>query len=181
MNPQDVLLQLLDENDRYIRDLLDNAPAACLHWRPDNQGNSIANLIWHVARAQDVFFTQHVGGLDAGQEIWGKGGWAAKSGYSPSGTGTHGWGMLTGYTPEEVAAIPPFTNDILRGYYDAVSATIREYLTMTDMTTLEAHAPGYNGQQTNWFWVRHPLFDMTRHVGEMLALRGQWERQIKAD
>lgn len=53
-------------------------------------------------------------------------------------------------------------------------------LATTDIPTLSAKAPGYNGQQTNWFWVRHPLFDMTRHVGEMLALKGQWERQSKA-
>ncbi|MCB9457408.1 MAG: DinB family protein [Anaerolineaceae bacterium] len=180
MNPQDVLLQLLDENDHYIHDLLNHAPDDCLNWRADGQANSIAHLIWHVARAQDVFFWQHVRGQTAAEEIWAKNGWAERSGYTPTGAGTNGWGMLTGYSAEEVMAIPLMSRDILLGYYDAVGSAIRDYLATTDIPTLSAKAPGYNGQQTNWFWVRHPLFDMTRHVGEMLALKGQWERQSKA-
>ncbi len=67
--------------------------------------------------------------------------------------------------------------DVLRGYYDGVSGAIRDYLANTSLAVLEEVAPGYGGEQTNWVWVRHPLFDMTRHVGEMLALKGQWERR----
>ena len=36
---------------------------------------------------------------------------------------------------------------------------------------------GFQGQQTNYFWVRHPLFDLTRHVGEMMALKAMWDRK----
>ena len=177
MTPQDVLLQLLDENDNYIRHILETAQPVCLYWQPDPAANSIAVLIWHVAKACDVFFNQHVHGLSAEQEEWIRGGWAEASGYDPRGVGTNGWGMLTGYTNDELAAIPAMDAEILRGYYDAVSGAIRLYLKNTSEAKLLEKAPGYGGQQTNWFWVRHPLFDMSRHVGEMLALKGQWERQ----
>ena len=181
MNPQDVLLQLLDENDYWIRHLLDEASPECLHWQPDSAANSIAVLIWHVARACDVFMTQHILNQSADAEQWQQGGWAEQMGYDPRGIGTNGWGMLTGYSVEEVAAIPRMEATVLRGYYDDASGVIREYLTTTPLETLEENAPGYGGQQPNWVWVRHPLFDMTRHVGEMLALHGLWERLAGGD
>jgi hypothetical protein len=177
MKPQDVLLHLLNENDYYIRDILDTVPIEGLSWQPDEVANSLGVQIWHVARAHDVFFTQHVKGLEAAHEIWFADSWAERSGYDPRGLGTNGWGMLTGYTEEEAASIPAMDADVLRGYYNAVSGTIRAYLSETTVEELEAAAPGYEGKQTNWFWVRHPLFDMTRHVGEMLMLKGLWERQ----
>lgn len=177
LTPQQVLLQLLDENDYYIRDLLDNAPPDCLHWQPDSQTNSIAVQVWHVARACDVFLTQHVHDHDATEEIWHTGGWAVASGYDPRGIGTNGWGMLTGYTAEEAAAIPRISAETLRGYYDAVSQAVRTTLQTISLATLETPAPGYGGKQPYWFWLRHPLFDMTRHIGEMLMLRSLWERQ----
>jgi hypothetical protein len=177
MKPQDVLLQLLDENDNWIHFIVKSLPQACLHWRPDAGANTIGILIWHVARAQDVFYTQHIKNMDAAEEIWFTGGWAEKTVYDPRGIGTHGWGMLTGYTPEDVAAIPIMTVDVLVGYYDEVSTAIREYVSNTPINILQELAPGHEGKQTNWFWIRHPLFDMTRHIGEMMALKGQWERQ----
>jgi hypothetical protein len=177
MKPQDVLVELLDENDKWIHYIVDESPEVCLNWRPDDGANSIGILIWHVARAHDVFFIQHVKGLSAAEEVWVQSGWAEKADYDPRGTGTHGWGTLTGYTPDDVARIPTMSKEILVGYYDEVSAMVRDYLSNTSMETLSVMAPGYDGQQTNWFWVRHPLFDMTRHIGEMMALKGQWERQ----
>jgi hypothetical protein len=86
--------------------------------------------------------------------------------------------MLTGYSREEVEAIPQMSKDVLGGYYNQVSEAIRDYLNKTEMEELEKPSIGFEGRQPNWFWVRHPLLDMTRHVGEMLALKGQWEREM---
>ena len=181
MTPQDVLLQLLDENDYYVRDLLEKCPPACLQWQPDPAANSIGVLIWHVARASDVFLTRHVRNLAPQEELWVTGGWAEVAVYDPHGMGTNGWGMLTGYTAAETAAIPAMDAALLRGYYDAVSADVRRYLESTPLETLLALAPGYGGRQPHWFWVRHPLLDACRHVGEMLALKGMWERRQGGD
>lgn len=175
MKPQDVLLQLLDENEGYIHNILKDSPDECLHWRVNDSANSIAHLIWHVTRICDVFYTQNIQDKSADQELWVVNGWQEKSGYAPLGLGVHGWGMLTRYTLDEVAAIPLMSKDVLLGYFDDVCANTREYLSNTDLITLEEMAVGYNGEHTNWFWVRHPLFDMTRHVGEMLSLKGLWE------
>lgn len=179
ITPQDVLLQLLAENDYYIHDILDNVPTDCLYWQADDNANSIGVLIWHVARACDVFMMQHINNEDAENELWFSKGWAEKADYDPRGIGVLGWGMMTEYTQEDIAAIPQMSTDILKGYYSDVSETIRAYLQNVTVETLEAQADGYEGKQTNWFWVRHPLFDMSRHVGEMMLIRGLWQRQAE--
>jgi len=103
--------------------------------------------------------------------------WAEKSGYDPRGLGVNGWGMLTGYSLEEMQQIPKFEKDILRGYYDEMVAVIQTYVEETSEAELAQPAPGFEGKRTKFYWVRHPLFDLTRHVGEMLALKAMWERQ----
>ena len=122
-----------------------------------------------------MFLTQHIRYKDIEKEIWFSGGWAKKTNYNPRGIGTYGWGMLTGYTPEEADSIPRMTPAILSSYFSAVVSTARGYLVATPMDELEREAPGLDGTQTNWFWIRHPIFDMTRHVGEMLYIKGLWE------
>jgi DinB superfamily len=176
MSRKNVLFQIIEENTHYMHDVLDNSPAAALYWTPDGQGNDIAVTIWHVARACDVFLTLHVRDQEAEQEVWFTEGYAGQTGYDPRGIGTHGWGQITGYTAAEVQAIPRMESAVLKGYFDAVLSAVRAYLDETPDAVLDEKAPGYEGRQTNWFWISHPLFDMTRHVGEILALKGMWER-----
>ncbi|MDX1416839.1 MAG: DinB family protein [Candidatus Promineifilaceae bacterium] len=176
MDRKVVLFELMDTNDWYIHDLLEKGDREMLYWTPDGRGNSISVTIWHAARALDVFLHQHVLGGGAESELWFASGWAERTGYDPRGIGTHGWGMLTGYSEEEVQAVPRFETAVLRGYYDEVLGAVRGYLRETADEALNEMAPGYEGKQTFYFWVRHPIFDLTRHVGEILALKALWER-----
>ncbi|MGJ3241070.1 MAG: DinB family protein [Anaerolineae bacterium] len=176
MNAQQALLELLAENDYYLRRFLTDVEEECLHWHADDQSNSIAILIWHVCRVQDVFYTQHILGQEGDNEIWFRDSYHTRTGYDPRGIGVNGWGMLSNYTPAEMRAIPRFPAETLLAYYDTMFHIIEAYLRKTNTQTLFAPAVGYEGQQTNWFWIRHPLFDMTRHIGEMLALEGLWQR-----
>lgn len=176
MSTQRVLLDLIRENERYLHSVLDEISEACLHWLPDPGALSIAVTLWHCARAIDVFKTLHIDDRPAGEELWFTGGWAETTGYDPRGIGTHGWGQITGYTQEEVAAIPPMDRRLLREYTDAVLAAERAYVEATPDEVLFATAPGFEGQQTNYFWVRHPLLDMCRHMGEVLAFKEMYAR-----
>jgi len=176
MKPQDVLLELQTENDYYMRYFLTDAKPDCLHWRVDAESNTIAILIWHVVRVQDVFYTLHILNESAENQVWFSDAYHTKTGYDPRGIGVNGWGMLSNFTPAEVNAIPPFEASVLLDYYDALHTRIQTYLQETDIDTLLAPALGFEGKQTNWFWVRHPLFDMSRHIGEMLAIEGLYQR-----
>ena len=177
MQGKDLLLDLLEDNTKRVHQLLDEISDKGLHWQPDPAANSIAVTLWHASRAFDVFMTQHIKNQSNEKEIWLQSGWAEKSGYDPRGLGTNGWGMLTGYGPDEMRQIPTFGKEILRGYYDEIVDAIQTYLEKNSEENLAQAAPGFEGQRTKFYWIRHPLFDLTRHVGEMLALKALWERQ----
>jgi hypothetical protein len=177
VSKKEILFELLDDNIRRIHNLLKEAENDFLYWSPDGEANNIAVTIWHVTRAHDVFLTQHVLGRPADAEIWFRSGWMEKAGYDPRGSGANGWGMITGYTREEAAEIPRMDAGLLLGYFDETTASIRGYLEATPDELLDQASVGYEGKQTNYFWIRHPLFDMTRHVGEMLALKAMWNRR----
>jgi hypothetical protein len=102
-----------------------------------------------------------------------------KAGYDPRGIGANSWGSITGYTREEVGEIPRMNSDPLRGYFDETLASIRRYLETTSDELLDQASIGSDGKQTNYFWIRLPLFDQTRHVGEMLAMKAMWDRKTR--
>ncbi|MFZ0545613.1 MAG: hypothetical protein WAM60_09245 [Candidatus Promineifilaceae bacterium] len=130
-----------------------------------------AVTIWHATRIFDVFLTQHIEGKSAENEIWQTSGWAKATAYDPTGVGTNGWGAVTGYTLEEVAAIPKMRAETVYGYYEEVTGKIRDYLDNVTESELDQPSIGFEGRQPNYFWVRHPLFDLTRHVGESMAIK----------
>ena len=177
MQGRDLLLDLLDDNTKRVHQLLDETTGECLHWQPDPDANSIAVTLWHASRAFDVFMTQHIKDQSNEKEVWIQSGWAEKSNYDPRGLGTNGWGMLTGYSLDEMRQIPKFGKEILRGYYHEIVTVIQTYVRETNEEELAQPAPGFEGKRTKFYWVRHPLFDLSRHVGEMLALKAMWERQ----
>jgi len=177
MQGKDLLLDLLEDNTKRIHQLVDETTDECLHWQPDPDANSIAVTLWHASRAFDVFMTLHIKDQPREKEVWIQSGWAEKSGYDPHGLGTNGWGMLTGYSLDEMRQIPRFGKEVLRGYYDEMVDVIQTYVEETNEDELAQPAPGFEGKRTKFYWVRHPLFDLTRHVGEMLALKAMWERQ----
>lgn len=179
MSRKEVLFELLDDNMRRIHRLLDEPDCDFLYWSPDGEANNIAITIWHVTRAHDVFLTQHILAKPADEEIWVKSGWMKRAGYDPRGIGANGWGSITGYTREEVGEIPRMNTDLLRGYFDETLASVRGYLETTSDELLDQASIGSDGKQTNYFWIRLPLFDQTRHVGEILALKAMWDRKTR--
>jgi hypothetical protein len=124
----------------------------------------------------DVFLTQHILGEPAEAEIWFASGWSERAGYDPRGIGAYGWGAVTGYTQDEVREIPRMSAGLLLGYFEEMASAIRRYLAATGEEVLDEPSIGFEGRQPNYFWIRHPLFDMTRHVGEMMALKAMWDR-----
>jgi hypothetical protein len=81
-----------------------------LAYRPDDESNSIAWLIWHLTRIQD----DHMAGLHKGAQVWEEGGWAERYGlpFDPSDTGY-------GHGPDQVAEVV-VDADALLGYYESV-------------------------------------------------------------
>jgi hypothetical protein len=73
--------------------------------------NTIAWLVWHLARVQD----HHVAELLGAEQIWVGGDWARRFGLDPDPSNT-GYG----HSAEEVAAVRPERPDVLLDYLGAV-------------------------------------------------------------
>lgn len=175
-NGNEVMIDYLDDNLRRLKRTMAGITAACLHWTPDRGGNSIAVTVWHMGRLLDVFLTQHVKGQPSDTECWISCGWAEKTAYDPRGLGRDGWGSVNGYTAQDVAGIPRFSAEQLLSYLDDVAAAARMYLQATPMSELARGAPGFEGKYTRYQVVSMALMDSLRHLGEIYALQGLYER-----
>lgn len=81
--------------------------------------NTIAWLVWHLARVQD----HHVAELLEHDQVWVDGDWAHRFGLEPDPANT-GYG----HTADEVAAVRPDGADALLEYLDAVDRRTRALL-----------------------------------------------------
>jgi hypothetical protein len=87
--------------------------------RPTPEANSIAWLIWHLARVQD----HHVAEVLDSAQVWTEGDWAARLGLSPAPSNT-GYG----HSAADVATVRPDQPDVLTEYLDAVYRRTRAML-----------------------------------------------------
>jgi hypothetical protein len=175
----DVLIDLLDDNNRRLKRVFAQINDDCLYWMPSPETNSIAVTLWHMGRLLDVFLTRQALGNEAEDECWFRHGWMQKTGYDPRGIGREGWGSVNDYTAEEVATIPRMPREQLLGYLDDVHGTVKEYLRATSNEELQALAPGFEGQFSRYQCIQMALMDNVRHLGEIFALKARWEREAK--
>ena len=87
--------------------------------QPGPGANTIAWLIWHLARVQD----DHVAGVLGTDQMWVTGGWAARVGVDPD---PHDIGF--GHDEDEMLAIRPDGPEVLTGYLDAVQARTTQFI-----------------------------------------------------
>jgi uncharacterized damage-inducible protein DinB len=95
--------------------------------RPAPGVNTIAWLVWHLARVQD----HHISEILDTEQIWVTGDWAARFGLAADASNT-GYG----HSAADVAAVRPESADVLEEYLDAVDARTRavlEHLTPADL------------------------------------------------
>jgi hypothetical protein len=92
---------------------VDGVPPHKLVEPPRAGANTIAWLVWHLARVQD----HHVAELLAADQVWVSGDWAARFGLDPDPQNT-GYG----HSAEEVLTVRPDSAGALLSYLDAVQA-----------------------------------------------------------
>ena len=177
MTPNELLIDLLEDNRRRLFRFLDAISDEVVFWRPEAEANNIAITMWHMARMFDVFLNRQALGKPADEESWFTQGWASQTGYDPRGIGQHGWGMLTGYTQAEVAAIPLLSRDQLVGYLNDVYDMVRAYLSDTSPEDLFLPGAGFDGRFSRYQCIQMPLLDNVRHLGELFAIRSSWGRR----
>jgi hypothetical protein len=106
-----LLLELYGRIPPLARSAVEGVEPDRLTQPPSPGANTIAWLVWHLARVQD----HHVAELLDAEQLWVSGRWARRFGLDPDPTNT-GYG----HSPEEVAAVRPERPEALLEYLDAV-------------------------------------------------------------
>ncbi|QJY49321.1 mycothiol transferase [Pseudonocardia broussonetiae] len=135
-----------------------------LTWRADPEANTVAWLLWHLARVQD----DHVAGVAGSPQVWTRDGWAERFAL-PFDDGEIGYGQ----DAADVAAVRPGSADLLTGYLDAVLDRTGEHLrTLTDTDLDRVVDEDWDPPVTVGVRLVSVLNDDLQHVGQAALLRG---------
>jgi uncharacterized damage-inducible protein DinB len=135
-----------------------------LTYRPAEDANSIAWLVWHLTRIQD----DHVAAAAGTEQVWTADGWADRFGlpFSPAVTGY-------GQGPEEVAAVTVKTGDQLIGYHDAVyERTVRYVRELADADLDRVVDESWDPPVTLGARLVSVISDDLQHAGQAAYVRG---------
>jgi hypothetical protein len=115
----DVLLELFGRIPPLARRAVDGVDPARLVEPPGPGANTVAWLVWHLARVQDG----HLAELLDSEQVWVGGDWAGSFGLDPDPRNT-GYG----HSASEVATVRPVTPSALLDYLAAVDERTRAFL-----------------------------------------------------
>jgi uncharacterized damage-inducible protein DinB len=135
-----------------------------LEFRPVNEANSVAWLVWHLTRIQD----DHVAEAAGTEQVWTAAGWADRFGlpFAPSETGY-------GHGPGQVGAVQVRSGELLTGYYDAVHQQTLSYvegLTEPDLDRIVDER--WEPPVTLGVRLMSVISDDLQHAGQAAYLRG---------
>ena len=146
-----------------VRSTVEGLSAEDLARRPSEGANSVAWLVWHLARVQD----DHLAAAFDGEQVWTSQGWPARLGLDldPADTGY-------GHTAEQVASVV-VEGDQLLAYAEAVHAQTAEYLsTVTDDDLDRVVDTSYEPAVTLGVRLVSVLSDDLQHAGQAAYVRG---------
>ncbi|MDQ6696005.1 MAG: DinB family protein [Actinomycetota bacterium] len=172
MEVNDVLHEMFDRLPGIVRRAVDGLGPDQLASQPADGANSIAWLIWHLARVQDG----HIAELIDEEQVWVTGAWAAQFGLSadPSNTGY-------GHDAEEAAAVRPEGSESLVAYYDAMAMRTMSYLANLDAADLDRVVDdSWDPPVTLGARLISVASDDLQHAGQAGYARGLLEREAQS-
>jgi uncharacterized damage-inducible protein DinB len=157
--------ELLTELHGRVRPLVEEAVEGLtpeqLTWAPSPDANTIAWLIWHLTRVQDLYFSEYIGDsqtLPTFADRFGRSD-ADASGY--------------GDTAEQMQAVRPESAEVLVEYHAAVQGRMLSYLRGLSATDLDRVVDdSYDPPVTLGARLVSIAEDCLQHVGQANYLRG---------
>lgn len=154
-------LSRIQENVHAVVDRLEPDDLA---FRPGPDANSIAWLIWHLARTQD----DHIAEVAGTAQVWTTKGWADKFGLP-----LHDSDTGYGHNSEQVAAVRVGSGRLLTGYYDDVHEVTLAYLRGLDDADLDRIVDErWDPPVTLAVRLISVIDDDAQHVGQAAYLKG---------
>ena len=163
MNINDVLSDALDRVQQTVHNVVDGLDEDQLAHRVDGTANSIAWLVWHLARVQD----DHVAEVAGRDQVWTSDGWHDRF-ELPFDTSAIGYG----FSSEEVSQVRA-SAQLLAGYYDAVHAATLAYVADVSEADLDRVVdPNWNPPVTLGVRLISVINDDLQHAGQAAFARG---------
>ncbi len=160
---QELLRDAFTRLIEHVDEIADGLTDEVADYRATPEANSIAWLIWHSARVQDIQLAD-VAGVE---QVWLGDGWVDRFGLDLPRNDT-GYG----HTPEQVAKVKA-APDLLSGYYHAVHKLTLEYIAGVTAADLERVV------DTNWdppvtasARLVSIIDDCAQHLGQAAYVRG---------
>jgi hypothetical protein len=164
MDVSSLLLELYSRVPPLARQAVDGVDPARLTEAPAPGANTIAWLIWHLARVQD----HHIAEVLGVAQIWTEGEWAQHFGLAPDPSNTgYGHGV------HEVTAVRPDRPEALLEYLDAVdrrTQTMLKGLTPEDLDRVVDRR--WDPPVTLGVRLVSIADDSLQHVGQAAYVRG---------
>ncbi|MFI8100989.1 DUF664 domain-containing protein [Streptomyces sp. NPDC086023] len=168
MKATDVLADGFGRIREEVHQVLDGLSDEQLHARVDPAANSIAWLVWHLARVQDIQVAAPAGL----EQVWHSQGWDERFGL-PLPADATGYG----HSPEEAGKVRA-SGDLLGGYYDAVHEQSLTWLRTLTAAELERVVDRHwDPPVTLGVRLVSILADDLQHVGQAAYVRGLLERR----
>lgn len=168
MTPAELLLEAFGRVPDLIAASVDGLTPEQLAVRIDPDANSIAWLVWHLARVQD----DHLAHAFGTEQRWTADGWEQRFGL-PFDTGDIGYG----HSSDDVAAVRVGSPDLLTGYAVAVARRTLELVASVSGDELDRVVDrSYDPPVTLGVRLVSVLQDVLEHLGQAAYVRGVVER-----
>ncbi len=163
MTAVDYMKDSLDFLHRGFRQAAEGLSDEQLHFVPEGQSHSIAWVMWHAARIEDLFINQVFQRKPAEFD---SGGWAEKTGLPEKGFGT-------GQSPEDAAAVRIKDLQAFDDYRERVIAQSEEFFNnLNDGELTREVKLGERTEQLGESINLHLVTHLNGHRGEINLLRG---------
>lgn len=167
MRSAEILTDGFDRIRSIVHAAVKDARSELLTFRPDDNSNSIAWLVWHLTRVQD----DHIADAAGSSQVWTSDGWAGKFElpFDESATGY-------GHGSDDVAAVRAEAG-LLTGYHDVVHArTVAFISTINDNDLSTVVDTSWNPPVALATRLVSVLSDNLQHAGQAAYVRGIFER-----
>jgi Protein of unknown function (DUF664) len=164
MNSAELLADEFGRIEQLVTHVVGGLTPQELVYRPNDQANSVAWLVWHLTRVQD----DHIAEVAGTEQVWLSGGWVQRLELSldPMDTGY-------GHRPDQVALVTVKTGDQLIGYHDAVYERTLSYVRdLTDADLDKVVDDSWDPPVTLGVRLVSVIGDDFEHAGQAAYLRG---------
>jgi hypothetical protein len=171
MTSTDLLVDAFERIRDAVHPAVNGLSSEELAFRPDDDANSIAWLVWHLTRIQD----DHVAGVDGNEQVWTARGWAERFAL-PLDVKDTGYG----HDAEQVAAVTADAPSLLGYYEDVHGKTLGFVRSLAASDLARVVDRSWDPPVTLGVRLVSVIVDDLQHVGQAAYIRGILQRRPRA-